>query len=754
MLRFSFFFILSFLSFSSFALTREAAYANCIASIGLSKTYCYDGIPGRMQRLRISDNYIAQFFFYTISMPCNDPVKTYNELTHACYLAPACTAPAVLTLNAQTGFKDCVSQGVTCPEGSTAQTLAQCPVQCTPPKIRNAATNTCETPACPPGQSRDQTLGKTQGQCVAIQSPANNGDTCLKISNPINPAVGNKFQIETDSAESGELPLSLTRTYNSSTSATTTLGAGWQHSYERFISVLADGSVEAMRPDGKAYIFSATNGIYSAADTNDTLQALTNGWNYVTGSGESETYNLNGQLLSLTDRSGLAQTLAYDANGHLVSITDSFGRQLNFTYDSNNRISTLTDPAGGVYRYGYDANNNLASVTYPDGASKTYHYENTGSPHALTGITDENGNRFATYSYDAQGHATYTEHADGAGRASLVYNADGSTTVTDAVNTTRTYHFQTIHGVVKSTGQSQPGGSGCGASASALTYDANGNVASRTDFNGNLTTYTYDLSCNLETSRTEGLTATGATTPETRTISTVWHPNFRLPVQITNANQQTTYTYNSQGDITQKTLTDLAANASRSWNATYTYSAVPGVLLQKVEDGPRTDVSDLTTYDYYPADATCAGGHLGCRGQLMQVTDAIGHLTRMTRYSAHGQLEQLIDPNGLVTTLAYDMRQRLVSIDAGGEVTAYRYDPAGQVTRVTGPDGAYLAYSYDAAHRLIKIQDNQGNTLSYTLDALGNRTKEDVLDPGGQLARSQSRVYDALSRLQNLVLPQ
>ncbi|MFI3158468.1 MAG: DUF6531 domain-containing protein [Methylococcaceae bacterium] len=627
---------------------------------------------------------------------------------------------------------------------------------CVSPNVYNTISGVCEPPVitCPPGQLRDQTLGKTQGQCVGIQSPANNGDSCLKIGNPINPAVGNKFQIETDSADSGAFPLALTRTYNSSTSATTTLGAGWQHSYERFISVLADGSVEAMRPDGKAYTFSATNGVYSAADTHDTLQALTTGWSYVTDSGESETYNLNGQLLGLSDRSGLAQTLAYDATGHFISITDSFGRQLNFTYDSNNRISTLTDPAGGIYRYGYDANNNLASVTYPDGASKTYHYENTAMPHALTGITDENGNRFATYAYDAQGHATSTEHAGGADRASLVYNADGSTTVTDALNTSRTYHFQTILDVVKPTGQSQPGGSGCGASASALTYDANGNVASRTDFNGNLTTYTYDLTRHLETSRTEGLTTNGATTPETRTISTIWHPNFRLPVQITNANQQTTYSYNSQGDITQKTLTDLASNSTRSWNTAYTYAGIPGVLLRKVEDGPRTDVSDLTSYDYYPADAACSGGHLGCRGQLMQITDALGHISRMTRYSAHGQLEQLIDPNGLVTTLVYDVRQRLVSIDSGGEVTTYRYDPAGQVTRVTGPDGAYLAYSYDAAHRLIKIQDNLGNTLSYTLDALGNRIKEELLDPSGQLARSQSRVYDALSRLQNLVLPQ
>ncbi len=488
------------------------------------------------------------------------------------------------------------------------------------------------------------------------------------------------------------------------------------------------------------------------------------GWRYTTADNSVETYTATGKLTSIADSSGLAQTLTYsDAStavaiapttGLLIRVTDTYGHQLNFTYDANSRIITLTDPAGGLYHYAYDTNNNLASVTYPDGTGKTYHYENTAFPHALTGITDENGNRYATYSYDAQGRATSSEHAGGAERVSLVFNADGSTTVTDALNTARTYNFQTILGVVKSKGQSQPGGSGCGASASALNYDANGNVASRTDFNGNRTDYSYDLSRNLETSRTEGLTATGATTSATRTITTAWHPTLRLPVQITNGNQQTSYTYNPQGDITQKTVKDLAANTARTWNTAYTYSAsVPGVLVQKVEDGPRTDVSDLTTYDYYPADAACPGGNLGCRGQLKQLTDALGHVTQLTRYSANGQLEQVTDPNGLVSTLTYDLRQRLTSLDAGGETTTYRYDPASQVTRVTRPDGAYLAYTYDAAHRLIKTQDNLGNTLSYTLDALGNRTKEEAYDPGGQLARSQSRVYDALSRLQNLILP-
>ncbi|MGZ8171876.1 MULTISPECIES: DUF6531 domain-containing protein [Methylobacter] len=646
----------------------------------------------------------------------------------------------------------------TCPYGGTVYHMSCINASvCPTVQTRDAITGACELPP------------KSNGPGSSDCSKGTN----IHFGNPINAGTGNKWQHEAD-VPGRTFSLGFDRYYNASTTASpSSLGAGWSHTYIRSGTLLQSTGalISMLRNDGKAYNFKLSSGLWvSDADVPDRLEELKDsanvriGWRYTTADQSVETYTAVGKLTSITDRSGLTQTLTYsDAStpttvapvaGLLIRVTDTFGYQLNFTYDSSSRIATLTDPAGGLYRYAYDANNNLASVTYPDGTGKTYRYENTAFPHALTGITDENGSRYATYVYDTQGRGISTEHAGGAGRISLAYNADGSTTVTDALGTARTYQFQTILGVVKPKGQSQPGGSGCGASASALTYDANGNVASRTDFNGNRTNYAYDLTRNLETSRTEGLTASGASTPATRTITTVWHPTFRLPIQITNGNQQTAYAYNSQGEITDKTVKDLATNTARSWHTDYTYSSIPGVLLQKVEDGPRSDVADLTTYDYYPADAACTGGHIGCRGQLKQLTDALGHSTQLNRYSAYGQIEQLTDPNGLVTTLTYDVRQRLTSVDAGGETTTYTYDPAGQVTRVTRPDGAYLDYSYDTAHRLIKIQDDLGNTLTYTLDAIGNRTQEEAHDPGGQLARSQSRVYDALSRLQNLILPQ
>lgn len=100
----------------------------------------------------------------------------------------------------------------------------------------------------------------------------------------------------------------------------------------------------------------------------------------------------------------------------------------------------------------------------------------------LTGITDENDVRYATFTYSG-GYATGTQHAGGVDNYQLIYNG-ASTTVTDPLGTVRGYTYALAKGVRKITGLSQPCASCGGGTAQATTYDANGNVASRTDFNG------------------------------------------------------------------------------------------------------------------------------------------------------------------------------------------------------------------------------------------------------------------------------
>lgn len=129
------------------------------------------------------------------------------------------------------------------------------------------------------------------------------------------------------------------------------------------------------------------------------------------------------------------------------------------------------------------------------------------------------------------------------------------------------------------------------------------------------------------------------------------------------------------------------------------------------------------------------------------MTNALGHTATFTDYDANGRLLSLTDPNGLVISFAYDPRGRLTRKTVDGHPTQYDYDPVGNLIKMTRPTGVFYNFTYDAAHRLTDITDTLNGKIHYTLDNMGNRTQEDILDANGTVVKTHSRVYDALNRL-------
>jgi RHS repeat-associated protein len=556
------------------------------------------------------------------------------------------------------------------------------------------------------------------------------------------------------------------------------IGGNWRHTYQRTIRLITTSpnqvtTAYVYREDGRVFLFNF-DGVSSwigHRDVSDRLIRLSGGgWEYtIAATHEVETYNSDGRLESIRSRGGETHTLSYDADNRLTAVTDDHGHILTLGYahpagDANGiyQIISVTDPAGGVYQYSYGANNTLTSVTYPGGATRGYQYNNATYKRALTEIIDENGSQFAHFEYDAEGHANISEHAGGAGRVSVTYNKTSEVrtapaTVTDSLGAARYYEFAAIWGVAKVTSIRKPLPGG-GNSTETFAYDSFGNVVRRKDYKGNSTCFAYDTTRNLETARVEGfapaVTAcpsnlaayTPASGTRQRKIVTAWHATFRLPTSITEANRTTSFTHDANGNVLTRTVTDttVTPNVSRTW--TYTYDSFGRVLT---EDGPRTDVTDVTTYTYY----TCTTG-AQC-GQVHTITNAAGHVMTYDAYNAHGQHTQMTDGNGLVTTLAYDLRQRMTNrcigsalpSCGGGELTQLEYWATGLLKKVTSPDGSYLQYTYDNAHRLTQIQDGAGNKITYTLDNMGNRTAENTYDPSNALKRTHTRVYNSLNQL-------
>lgn len=617
------------------------------------------------------------------------------------------------------------------------------------------------------------------------------------FGNPINLSNGNKRQVETDYT-SPISPLKFLRTYSSlQDNASGRLGRKWTHNYEKRL-LLTPGNanvVFAYRGDGSILTHWKESGVWkSDGDINDRVTPIVGAGNVITGwlitvaGGDSvETYDATGTLLSINDRSGASITFSYSTAstpvaiapvpGLLIGAVDHFGRALSWKYDVNSYLRRMDLPSGEyiIYDPTFDGVGNLQYVSHSSGGFRHYLYNETpytptnAPKNLLTGIVFEDGSR-SIYTYDSAGKPLSTESASpaGAGKYLTTPNTGSNTgAATDPLGTARSYTFTTVQGISLLQQVTQPC-PGCQTPTVSSTYgyDANGNTTSIIDFNGNLTCYAFDAGGrNLEIRRTQGLGGSNCASPtyktESRRIETDWHTALRIPIAIreykhnnatsaTTLLRTTTYVYdgnnaaaNPKGNVTSKSVKDEVNNVTRTW----TYSNYDTYGRVGTIDGPRTDVTDITTYTYYANDV--AQGNK--RGMLWKVSNAANHVTEITDYDAEGRPLSMTDANGLVTTMAYWPRGWLKQRNVGGELTQYAYDNYGQLLKITMPDSSVINYGYDGAHRLWKISDgvdiNSGNRIEYTLDNMGNRTYEYALDPASALARKSKKEMDVLGRL-------
>jgi RHS repeat-associated protein len=210
----------------------------------------------------------------------------------------------------------------------------------------------------------------------------------------------------------------------------------------------------------------------------------------------------------------------------------------------------------------------------------------------------------------------------------------------------------------------------------------------------------------------------------------------------------------------------------------------PGWL--RWSDGPKPSNSDATNYLYFAADhPACASSPLSCayrRGDLMRVTNAAGHETDHLTYDQGGRVLRLSGPlPGVLTDMTYNfaghLRSRIVranpdgspsAADSGVLIDYQRYgEAAGEIQRTrTLGDAFGLEYCRDWAHRIRSVVVSTGTYLAcgseprasgfiptghegvlYTLDAAGNKIREETFGTDGTVKRVLARQYDTLSRL-------
>jgi RHS repeat-associated protein len=561
--------------------------------------------------------------------------------------------------------------------------------------------------SCPPDKEASVMRGGTLiPQMMCAEKPPK-GPSC-GVGNPCSVTTGNKFQAETDWTSPNGL-LSVKRHYNSLYSAAEStarlpIGKAWSHGYSQRLelwkwieegkatyTILISGDFSGYneglltRADGETLsigfyyddsTIAGTGSFFIQRDKGLKLTRQADGnWrldNVKTG--RKELYDIYGKLIRITERNGQYVDLTYTStvlNGfsvfQLYKVTDSFGYSLTYSYNSQGQMSGVTLPNGKLITYTYDPQGRLSTVTRPGVGTKTYIYsENStvapsGNPYLLTGITDERGIRYAYFEYDSEDRGIVTKYAGEAQKYTLSHS-DTSTTVVDPDGLTWTYTKAWRAGSLRITNKSRPG------LQKIYEHDQGGNVTKLTEKRAGVadrvTTYTYDLSRNLETSRTE---AVG--TSDARKTVTEWETVLPVPKKVTeykkdptSANdeasavflpvRETTYTYDAKGNALTKTVKDLMStklvggvvtptNESRTW--TYTYNQFSQKLMEK------TPANETTTYTYDTIN-----------GNLLTVTNPLGQVTTYSGHNADGQPTVINYPNGHKTTITYDDMGKVV----------------------------------------------------------------------------------------------
>lgn len=393
--------------------------------------------------------------------------------------------------------------------------------------------------------------------------------TC--VTNPISINIGNKTEtvVDFDSVQG----LGVSRVYNSE------LGS-WRFSFEVFLEGGTLGNALITESSGNVIAFSANGDSYIGyADSSSVLRKLVGSdgfpeWELQDSNGDLLTFSSLGKLIKREFRSGVKLTYQYDSVGDLAVIENNRGQKLSLVW-RDGRVSEILLPGARKIVYEYDTNRNLEfKKDFENGletSSITYHYENAGFPNALTGITDENNVRFATWGYDSQGRANSSHHNGGVENKTIDYSflddpVDSRVTVTNEFGKETTYHFEIVGGERKKILVEGHQSQNCEAANKSYTYYPSGLLESKTDWQGNVTYFEYNAR-GLESARTIASNSIAA-----QTIVTEWHPTFNLPSRIIEANKETVYSYDSEG----RKLSESASSSSTFMPGSDNYNAVDG----------------------------------------------------------------------------------------------------------------------------------------------------------------------------------
>jgi RHS repeat-associated protein len=445
-------------------------------------------------------------------------------------------------------------------------------------------------------------------------------------------------------------------------------------------------------PDGNGSEVATTTDAYdadgeqSATTSADGNLPGANAGNYTT----TTAYNADGDKTTVTEAGGNGATVTprttlygYDANGNQTTVQDARGYPTTTFYNAGDQSTLVTDPDGNATLTCYDGAGNTTQTVPPVGVAA-----NSLTPASCPASYPSGyGNRLAsdatTYTFDALGQKTQESTPAPAGQTgseatTYSYDANGNLIRTTAPPTSSGGPNQVTVDTFNSTGELASQTTGYGTSAASTVsycYDPNGRKSAVVYGDGN----------------TSGTAPCETSSPWV--ISSGSNP--------TQAAYQTTYSYDSAGDLVS-TTTPATSAAPNGATTTSAYDPAGNMLTSTDPNGVTT------TWTYTPTSLKASVTYSGSAAHSVTYShDANGQTTGMT--DGTGTSSYFYDPFGELTTAA----------NGAGQPTGYGYDADGNTTSITYPLPASatwantdtVSYGFDHADQLTSASDFNGHTI-------------------------------------------
>ncbi len=386
----------------------------------------------------------------------------------------------------------------------------------------------------------------------------------------------------------------------------------------------------------------------------------------------TNTYDLNGQLLTSKDANNHITTNTFDKAGQLVESERPDGTSIGTEYFDDGTIKSQTDAAGGKSIYTRDLLGRVTSVKDPLNRITAYTYDALGN---VLKTTDSLG-RDTTATYNKVGQELSVTYSDGTTpNVATSYNSAGALTT-------------------------QVDGTGTNTSS----YDSLGRLTATTAGTGATVGYTYDLANQL----------TQTSYPGNKTVTRVYSNDGLVSSIADWLGHTNTFTYDKNGS-------QQGVGLGNGANLTNTYTNAGLLTKSSYKDPGNWDMGTFnTTYD--PAGLVQANTNSGYAADLgtgsVFTNDANDRVT-----NASGKIytyDNADNPTTLLggVTQTFDVANQLTSSTMRGGTT-FSYNALGQRTKQTPTAGQNAVnYSYNQAGGLTHaVSDNPASTYSAEVES-------------------------------------